>query len=70
MQSKIEPLRSRLQEEVQKIVGAEIDLMLDVARYRRKVGADKPGYVLQRSSSEWNDYVNVIDAKAVCTIHR
>ena len=33
MQSKIEPLRSRLQEEVQKIVGAEIELVLDVAKY-------------------------------------
>ena len=67
MQSKIEPLRSRLQEEVQKIVGAEIELVLDVAEYRRKVGAIKPGYLLQRLSSEWNEYVDVVDAITIGT---
>ena len=41
--------------------------MLDVAEYRRKVRAVKPGYLLQRLSSKWNEYMDVIDAITIGT---
>lgn len=65
--AKVEALRSLLEEEVQKIVGAEVKLIFDVAEYRRAARAVTKGYLLQRFSSEWNEYVDVIDAIEIDT---
>ena len=52
-----------------KIVGAEIKLIFDVAEYRHASNsrAVTKGYLLQRFSSEWNEYVDVIDAIEIDT---
>lgn len=65
--AKVKALRSLLEDEVQKIVGAEVNLIFDVAEYRHAARAVTKGYLLQRFSSEWNEYVDVIDAIEIDT---
>ena len=64
--SKVAALQSIL-EEVQKIVGAGVKLIFDVAEYRRAARIVTKAYLLQRFSSEWNEYVDVIDAIEIDT---
>ena len=59
--AKVEALQSLLEEEVQKIVGAKINLVLDVAEYRRASIADVKGYFLQNFSSEYMDVINATE---------
>ena len=62
----VQALQSLLEEEVQKIVGANVELVFDVAEYQCTTAKAK-GYLLQRFSSEWNEYVDVIDAIEIGT---
>ena len=43
-----------------------MELVLDVAEYRCTTAKAK-GYLLQQFSSEWNEYVDVIDAIEIGT---
>ena len=65
--AKVGVLKSLLEDEVQKIVGAEANLVFDVAEYRHASRAVTKGYLLQRFSSEWNEYVDVINAFEIDT---
>ena len=68
--SKVADLQSILEKEVQKIVGAEVKLIFDVSEYRRAARTVSKAYLLQRFSSEWNEFVDVIDAIEVDTKDR
>lgn len=67
--SKVGSLRSLLEEEVKKIVGGGIKLIFDVAEYSSQStskAVTKP-FLLQRFSSEWQEYVDVISAVEIGT---
>ena len=58
--SKVDSLPSLLEKEVQKICGrSDVELVFDVAECSRR--EITKGYLLQRFSSEWNEYVDVIN---------
>ena len=62
----VEARRSVLKE-VQKVVGDQVNLVLDVAEKMPDSGAR---YLLQRYSTEWHDYMDVVDAISIDTKER